>query len=149
MKINWGTGIVIAFVCFMAFILYFVIKVQTDHKYDNDLVVEDYYKHDAAFGSEMDKVQKAYDLNKRVTIKASNEQVTIQFPESFDFKKINGKVSFYRPSNKKLDFDTPISLSSSSLLIPKTNLVGGLWDISVIWTYEGKEFISKESVYIK
>jgi len=94
MKINWGTGIVIAFVCFMAFIMYFVIKVQTDHKYDNDLVVEDYYKHDAAFGSEMDKVQKAYDLNKRVTIKASNEQVTIQFPESFDFKKLMEKCPF-------------------------------------------------------
>jgi hypothetical protein len=29
MKINWGTGIAIAIALFMAFILYFVIKVQS------------------------------------------------------------------------------------------------------------------------
>jgi hypothetical protein len=33
------------------------------------------------------------------------------------------------------------------LLIPKSNLVGGLWDISVDWSYEGKEFLSKKSIY--
>jgi hypothetical protein len=47
MKINWGTGIAIAIALFMAFILYFVIKVQSNSKYDNELVVEEYYKHDA------------------------------------------------------------------------------------------------------
>jgi hypothetical protein len=35
--------------------------------------------------------------------------------------KIKGKVSLYRPSNKKLDFETSISLSNPSLLIPKSN----------------------------
>ena len=43
MKINWGTAIVIAFVCFISFIMYFVISMSTDKKYDHDLVVEDYY----------------------------------------------------------------------------------------------------------
>ena len=46
MKINWGVGIVIAFGLFITFILYFVVMVQSDSKYDNDLVVEEYYKHD-------------------------------------------------------------------------------------------------------
>jgi hypothetical protein len=36
MKINWGTGIAIAIALFMAFILYFVIKVQSNSKYDNE-----------------------------------------------------------------------------------------------------------------
>ncbi|MFM2010754.1 MAG: hypothetical protein RLZZ479_1145, partial [Bacteroidota bacterium] len=52
-KFNWGTGIVIAFALFMTFILYFVVEVQSNSKYDNDLVVEEYYKHDAHFGEEM------------------------------------------------------------------------------------------------
>jgi hypothetical protein len=46
----------------MAFILYFVIKVQSNSKYDNELVVEEYYKHDAKFGDEMIRVQNAHDL---------------------------------------------------------------------------------------
>jgi len=43
-KINWGTAIVIAFALFMSFILFFVFKVQSDSKYDNELVTEEYYK---------------------------------------------------------------------------------------------------------
>ncbi len=46
MKINWGTGIVIAFVAFIAFIMYFVINMITNKKYDHDLVTEDYYKEE-------------------------------------------------------------------------------------------------------
>ena len=40
MKINWGTGIVIAFAIFITFILYFVFSVQSNSKYDNELVYE-------------------------------------------------------------------------------------------------------------
>ena len=47
---------------------------------------------------------------------------------------------------KKLDFEIPISLSSPYLLIPKSNLIGGRWDISVDWSYEGKEYLSKETI---
>jgi hypothetical protein len=40
-SLNWGTSIVVAFVLFMSFIMYFVIKVQSNSKYDNELVVEE------------------------------------------------------------------------------------------------------------
>ena len=54
-------------------------------------------------------------------------------------------MSLYRPSNQKLDFEVPISLSSSHLLIPKRNLVSGLWGISVEWNYDNVEYLNKES----
>jgi nitrogen fixation protein FixH len=146
MKINWGTGIVIAFALFMSFILFFVFKVQSDSKYDNELVVEKYYLKEQTFEKEMEKEQNAHDMDQSVTIISTNDGIKITFPNEYDIKKINGKVSFYRPSNKKLDFEMPISLSSPHLLIPKSNLVGGRWDISVDWSYEGKEFLSKETV---
>ena len=41
MKLNWGKAIVIAFALFITFIMYFVLKVQSDSKYDNELVTED------------------------------------------------------------------------------------------------------------
>ena len=46
MKINWGTGIVIALVLFMSFILYFVITITIQPKYSYDLVHEEYYKEE-------------------------------------------------------------------------------------------------------
>jgi hypothetical protein len=149
MRINWGTSIVIAFILFASFILYFIIKVETNSKYENELVVEEYYKHDAHFGDEMVKIQNAHDLVEKPSIINTAEGITVHFPSALDINKIKGKVSFYRPSNKKLDFEVPISLSSPTLLIPKLKLVGGLWDISLFWSYEGKEFISKEKIYFK
>ena len=55
MKINWGTGIVIAIVLFMGFILFFVLSVQANHKYDNELVVEEYYKQERVLQKKIDK----------------------------------------------------------------------------------------------
>ena len=149
MRINWGTSIVIAFILFASFILYFIIKVETNAKYENELVVEEYYKHDAHFGDEMVKIQNAHDLVEKPSIMNTADGITVRFPSALNINKIKGKVSFYRPSNKKLDFEVPISLSSPTLLIPKLKLVDGLWDISLFWSYEGKEFISKEKIYFK
>jgi nitrogen fixation protein FixH len=148
MKINWGTGIVIAFALFMAFILYFVFEVQSNSKYDNDLVVEEYYKHDAQFGKEMQRSQNAEDLADKPKVVVTPEGVVITFPDAFVPNKIKGNVSLYRPSNKKLDFEVPISLSSPTLLIPKKSLVGGRWDINMEWQYEGKSYLTKETIYI-
>lgn len=149
MKINWGTGVVIAFGLFMTFILFFVFKVQSNSKYDNELVVEEYYKHDAHFGDEMTRVQNAQDLVQKPLVKNTVEGISITFPEAFLPSNLKGKVSLYRPSNKKLDFEVPISLSSSTLLIPKKSLVGGRWDINMEWQYDGKQYLTKEVVYIE
>jgi len=149
MKINWGTSIVIAFGLFMAFILFFVFKVQSNPKYDNELVVEEYYKHDARFQEEMQKIQSAEDLAVKPKIEAFEKGIKITFPSEFNPKNIKGKVSLYRPSNKKLDFEIPISLSDSTLLIPENKLVGGRWDITLNWEYEGKEFQFKEVLYLR
>ena len=148
MKINWGTGIVIAFTLFMSFILYFVIKVQSNSKYDNELVVEEYYKHDAKFGDEMVRIQNAQNLVEKPQIINETGEIKIIFPPQFEPKNIKGKVSLYRPSNKKLDFEIPISLSNSTLLIPKKSLVGGRWDINLNWEYDNKEYQSKNTIYL-
>lgn len=149
MKINWGTGIVIAFAIFITFILYFVFSVQSNSKYDNELVVEEYYKHDAHFGDEMKRIQDAQDLAHKPLIKNTSEGITVVFPDTFIPKNIKGKLAFYRPSNKKFDFEVPISLSGSILNVPKERLVGGRWNINMEWQYEGKQYLTKDTIYVK
>lgn len=145
MKINWGTGIVIAFVLFMSFILYFVFKVQSNDKYDNELVVEKYYQKELTFEKEMSKEQNAQNLSEGISISNEATAIKVTFPKGYDFTKIQGKVSLYRPSSQKLDFEIQISLSSPHLLIPKSNLAGGLWDISIDWEYDGVKYLNKDS----
>lgn len=150
MKINWGTYIVIAFALFISFILYFVIKVQTDSKYDNDLVVEEYYKHDVHFQDEMARIQNAHDLKTKPIIRTDFSNVVILFPSIFNPKGITGTVTFYRPSNKKFDFQETLSfIDSASMLVPKNKFIGGEWYINIEWQYEGKSYLTKEKIYIK
>lgn len=148
-KINWGTAVVIAFALFMSFILFFVFRVQTNSKYDNELVAEEYYKKEATVQKDINSVQNANALSQKLIIGNTAEGIMISFPSALDFKKIKGTVSLYRPSNKKLDFAIPIALANSDLLIPKMNLVGGLWDITVEWTYDGKTYLNKEELYFQ
>lgn len=148
MKINWGKGIVIAFVLFISFILYFVMKVQTNHKYDNELVVDKYYQKELLLNSQIKREENAQRLTEQVSITTDETSIIVEFPPTFDYSKIKGKVSLYRPSSQKLDFETPVSLSSPRLLIPKSNLADGRWDISIEWNYQGKEYLNKETLYL-
>ena len=147
MKLNWGTGIVIAFGLFMTFILFFVFKVQSNSKYDNELVTENYYQQELKVQGNIDRASNANALVDKVRIDKVPEGIQIAFPKDFDYTAITGNVSLYRPSNQKLDAEMEISLSSSNLLIPKSNLVGSLWDITVEWEYKGVQYRNKQSVY--
>jgi hypothetical protein len=148
-KPNWGTSIVIAFLLFISFILYFIVKVQSNSKYDNELVVEEYYKHDAHYSEELDKSQNAEDLKSKPEIAVTDEGVTISFPKEFKTEEIKGKVSLYRPSAKILDFEYPLQFSDSTMLIPKAEFAGGNWDMTLSWNYQGKEYIIKKQLYIQ
>lgn len=148
MKINWGWSLAIAMGLFMIFILSYVFKVQSDSTYDHEMVVEDYYKQEIGFQKEIDKKQNAENLAEKVKISVTEQGIEIQFPSSFTPENIKGKISLYRPSSQKLDFDKSISISTSNLLIPKSELAGGRWDISINWTYEGIEYLNKETIYL-
>lgn len=146
MKLNWGTAIVIAFICFISFIMYFVINMSTDKKYDHDLVVEDYYKQELEFQTDIDKEKNAKALTTNITWKKTDEGIVITFPENLKKENIKGTVFLYRPSNKRLDFETPISLSDHNLLIPDKRLLDGRWNIKIDWTYDNKAYLYKKEI---
>ena len=146
MKINWGTAIVIAIIGFMAFIMFFVIKMSTNDKYDHDLVVDDYYQQELEFQQDINKESNSKNLKTNVAWLKTNEGIVISFPPELEFNKINGKVFLYRPSNKQLDFEIPISLSNHNLLIPDKRLLDGRWNISIDWSYNGQNYLFKEAI---
>ena len=141
MKFNWGTGIVLAFVAFIAFIMYFVVLSFRDPASNHDLVTEDYYRQELKYQEELDASQNLEEIGGGVRATITDEGLRIEFPGSMDPEKINGTVSLYRPSNKQLDFETPIQVSNQQMLIPKSRLLDGRWDIRVYWTYEGTPYL--------
>ncbi len=146
MKFNWGTGIVLAFVGFISFIMYFVISMNFNKKYNHDLVTDDYYKVELAYQQDIDKQKNAKTLKENISYTKTSEGLHIVFPKNLDVKKITGKVFLYRPSNKQLDFETPISLSENYLLVPDKSLLDGRWNLTVDWQYNGTPYIYKASI---
>lgn len=146
MKINWGTGIVLAFVGFISFILFFVVRMSTENRANHDLVTEDYYRQELAYQKEIDAQNNATKDINNLKVRKSPDGLEIRFPEKVNPKEIEGTVSLYRPSNKQLDFDLPISLSNNHLLIPDNRLLDGRWDIKISWTYNGTDYLHKENI---
>ena len=146
MKINWGTGIVIAMIAFMSFILYFVVKMFTDDQYQYDLVVEEYYKQEIGFQDELDAEKNAIELTENVVIEQTETGVMIDFPENEASSHINGIVTFYRPSNKNLDFTKTIILEGQKMFVPKNEIAAGRWNISVKWDQNGKTYLTRKNI---
>ena len=146
MRINWGTGIVLAFIGFIGFIMYFIITMNIDKKYDHDLVTEDYYKEELEYQKDIDKLKNSKSLSENISYQKTKEGLLVKFPSNIEPEKITGTLFLYRPSNKQLDFETAISLSKSHLLIPDSRLVDGRWNIKIDWQYNGKSYLFKEAL---
>ena len=146
MKLNWGTGIVIAIIGFIGFIMYFVITMSTDKNYNHDLVTEKYYQQELDFQRKIDATKNANTLKENIKIERITEGLKIHFPMDLNPKDIKGKVFLYRPSDKQLDFEMPISLSNTYLLVPENRLLDGRWNITVSWTYKNKDYLYQEEL---
>lgn len=146
MKFNWGTGIVIAIVSFIGFIMYFVITMSTSNNYSHDLVTEKYYQKELNFQNEINAKKNGAALKNKITIKKTTKGLKIELPKDFTSKEIKGKVFLYRPSNKQLDFEIPFSFSKTYLLVPEERLLDGRWNIDISWRYKKKEYLVKEKI---
>ena len=146
MKLNWGTSIIIAFILFIGFILFFVVKATTDKKYDYNLVSDEYYKDELNYQKEIDQYKNTKKLGVAPKFEKTEAGIEISFPETFKTEIINGKVSLYRPSNQQLDQEIPFTLTNAAtLLIPKSTLVDGRWDIKMYWKHKEKEYLYKNN----
>ncbi len=147
MKINWGTGLVIGMVLFIGFIMYFVIQISTNKKYDFDLVTEDYYGKELVYQKELDALENSNSLEEDVKGKRTDEGWEITFPKNLDYSQITGTVLLYRPSSKKLDFQLPLELTGPVLLIPDDKMIGGKWNTIVTWSYKGIDYLFKDEIF--
>jgi len=147
MRINWGTGIVIAFVLFISFILYFVLQMTFSSEYDGEMVQEDYYQEEYVFQQAIDAQMNGRALEQNIEIDKAEGAFVVNFPQKFDYKNISGTIYMYRPSDKKLDFKIPIQLESSSYTIPSEQLAKGKWEMTINWKHDETDYRYKKVVY--
>jgi len=147
MKMNWGTGMVLVLLAFISFIMYFVVTMLTNKDYDQDLVVEDYYKAELHYQEDIDAEENALALEKNVYVVNKNSTWIVVLPKAIDLSKIEGAIQLYRPSNKVLDFKIPLTgLETNEVIIPNEKMIDGRWNIIVNWRYENEDYLFKKEI---
>ncbi len=147
MKLNWGSGIAIFYVCFMAAMIGMVIKSTYNQTH---LVVENYYQKDLNYEAFRSKRENAKRLKNDISIAYDSQSKQIEVKLPAHMVSASGTITLYRPSDKHHDRVIGLKLSSEAKMnIPiQSNMARGLWTVQLDWEDRGKAFYTEEQIVI-
>jgi nitrogen fixation protein FixH len=144
----WPYAVVLGLVLFMGYIVYFVILAM---KQDVDLVSKDYYAQEIAYQDHIDKVgrtQVAGDVE--ITYDPAAQHILFQLPDTYQGQRITGKITFFRPSDDKLDQEVALQLGRDrSQLIETNELEKGLWKVRVNFSTGEETYYTEKRIRIE
>lgn len=147
MKLNWGTGLLIAIIISS---LGIILLVALSAREKIDLVTEEYYPRELKYELEIEKLKNTRSLNKGIEIKQFPDSIIMHFPPIADLpEKIEGEILFYFPSDKYGDRTEAVQLDSKFCQKFKPqDFKPGKYEIIIDWKLEGKEYLQKELIFI-
>lgn len=146
MKFNWGTGILIFLILFLAACTVFIIFAL---RQDVNLVYKDYYEKGVDYTEQMNVNARSKSLINDVQVSQKQNFLQVDFGETLATKIDSGKVHLYRPSSSKMDVSYLMVLSDNSFKIPKDNLVLGRYILKLSWFNEGLKYEIEKPVDIQ
>lgn len=144
---NWGKGILIAIIAFLAgTALMVIIAINSE----TGLVAKNYYEQGINYQEKIDRINRTNALSEKVVIEFSPTSVLINIPGMFKRDKIKGDITFYRPSNAKDDFKVPLEVDSENRMHLSIDKLGkGFWKIQVEWSVDTVKYFNETSFTIK
>ena len=138
-KWNWGRGIFLSIVLFMAIIVVIVMSMMNR---EVDLVTDKYYDKEIKYQQQIDKEKRTVESDKKITVNYSGSYVNVIFPK--DERPI-GDLYFYRPANLHKDFKVPIKLDKNfSQALDVSKLDRGLWKLQINWSVNNNDYYTEE-----
>lgn len=107
-KFNWGTGILLTIIIFMASMIGIIIFSMNQQV---NLVSPDYYPKGVNYEEQINKSRNLAALKSKVILKKERNAIRIIFPEEFKNKKVTGNVQFYYMTDFEQDINRNIELS--------------------------------------
>jgi nitrogen fixation protein FixH len=140
MKMNWGTGMAITMIAFMAFIIVLAVKMSN---IETNLVEKDYYEK----GQNFDKINemKSNFIKKGDVLSIFDNETSYTF--AFFSEMDSGYIHFYRPSSRKLDFKMNCA-SRSTIKVDVSTLLRGAWNVKVMVFKDGIGYLTEEAIEI-
>ena len=146
LKFNWGFGIATTYI---VFVIVTLIMVAIFMNQDVSLETENYYSDGIKYQEQIDKINRTQSLPQQLDISVAQTGILFSFPKIFDAKDFSGKISLYRPDNKKKDFIVDVSPDTShSQTIAFESLDKGLWKVKVDWAAKGNNYYNEKLVMV-
>ena len=144
MKINWGTGITIAIILFMGYILLMVFKATSTTQH---LQAEDYYSQEIEYQTKIDALRLGDEFSESIRFSQNAEGIELLMPE--DFKTDNSKIEIYllRPNDSALDLN--YSLSINEPFIEREKLLTGTYKVTTSWVKDTIEYALESEINIR
>jgi len=130
MKLNWGQSIVLFFAIFLSLAIGFII---CSLRQNNDLVAENYYEKGADYTHQMEINSRSAVYADSIQLLNQNSQLVARFSKSIDQMTDTMHIYFFRPSDKRFDFEFAALLNSDSLAIDKSKLEKGRYKVKFQW----------------
>lgn len=146
MKFNWGTGITLAIIAFMAFILFMVFKATSTNA---DLEAPDYYDQEIKYQARIDAIKNAKGLDTELKIEQNTNSILFTFPYDIADEINSGNIYFFKPDNAEFDRSFKINMNSGAQEIAKEEFIPGKYRIKVDWKANEKDYFSEKAITIQ
>lgn len=142
---NWGTGVVIFLLIFLAALITFVVFAFLQ---DVNMVHRDYYEKGVDHTATMEKEQRSAAYSSLIRVEAAADSIIIIFPAEIASTIQKGEVLFFRPSDHNKDTSYPLGLNGPTMKISRENLIPGRYIVKLTWTSAGLEYEVDKNVIL-
>lgn len=146
MKINWGTGVVIALVVMIGGMIFLVsIAIRQDY----DLVDNDYYQKSVNYQQHIEKVKNTEALAEKIRFDQSSDTLKITFPNLGNIQEYSGEIHFYSPVEEKRDETIKLKLNGNFVQsIGLKSLKSGRYTVKMDWSVGKVSYYQEEEITI-
>lgn len=145
---NWGTKIIIAFVCFIG-VIFTMVYISMNQNIS--LVAENYYEEEMAYEDQIQRIKNNNALLQQIEFKLDRKTYEANFIYPNEIRQLfeKGTIQFFRASDSRLDKEFIMTAKSEGG--QKIDLNGfrtGLWSIKIKWESKDKEYYKELSLVL-
>ncbi|MEB2777310.1 FixH family protein [Algoriphagus sp. D3-2-R+10] len=140
---NWGKGIVLTIIGFVALIMTMVIiSVRMD---GIELVTENYYEEEIKYQDRIDESKSAMELDREVIFyNPQNQLIELDLPNG-----AKGSLQLFRPSDSSLDQNINVEVTHSGKTeVSLKELKTGYWKVQLSWSENGVDHYQEKEITI-
>jgi hypothetical protein len=129
MKLHWGHGILIFILLFLAVITTFVIFALFQSQ---DLVSDDYYDRGASYSDQIATNKRSEIYRDSINIENEGNEISVRLSKTLAGSGDSLHLYFYRPSDKKQDFQVNC-LMTDMIALPRNRFSPGHYVVKIMW----------------